>query len=126
LSWVTDEKGPRHDRAANVQATFRLLDQANPPTAIIGGNNLSTISVMQALRERRLRIPADIALAGFDDFDWAELFEPHLTVIAQPCQKIGETAARMLVERLKSPDRPRQTIRLAPTLIIRGSCGCEP
>ena len=112
------------DRAANVRATFRLLDRANPPTAIIGGNNLSTISVMQALRERKLRIPQDMALAGFDDFDWADLFEPHLTVIAQPCGRIGETAARMLVERLKTPNRPRETIRLAPTLVIRGSCGC--
>jgi LacI family transcriptional regulator len=112
------------DSAANIQGTLRLLDLPDRPTAIVTGNNLSTIGAMRAMRQRGLRIPADIALVGFDDFEWADLFEPRLTVIAQPCAQIGELAATMLVERIKAPNLPRRTARLKPRLVIRGSCGC--
>jgi LacI family transcriptional regulator len=112
------------DSAANIQGTLRLLDLPDRPTAIVTGNNLSTIGAMRAMRLRSLRIPADIALVGFDDFEWADLFEPRLTVIAQPCAQIGELAANMLVERIKAPNLPRRTVRLKPRLVIRGSCGC--
>jgi LacI family transcriptional regulator len=113
------------DTAANIRATLRLLDCADPPTAIVTGNNLSTIGAMRAIRERRLRIPDEIALVGFDDFEWADLFEPRLTVMAQPVKRIGEEAAAMLVERIKHPTSPPRTLRLDPSLIIRRSCGCE-
>lgn len=112
------------DTAANTQASLRLLDQADRPTAIVAGNNLSTIGAMQAIRDRGLRIPKEIALVGFDDFEWAGLFEPRLTVIAQPVKRIGEVAAAMLVERIKNPRISPRTIRLEPSLIVRGSCGC--
>ena len=112
------------DTTANIQATLRLIDQADRPTAIVAGNNLSTIGAMQAIRERGLKIPDEIALAGFDDFEWAGLFEPRLTVIAQPVKRIGEEAAAMLVERIKNPGMPPRTVRLKPSLIVRGSCGC--
>lgn len=109
---------------ANIQATLRLLDRPDRPTAIVTGNNLSTIGAMHAMRERRLHIPDDIALAGFDDFEWADLFEPRLTLIAQPVEQISEMAAAMLVERIAHRDLPPRTIRLDPFLVVRGSCGC--
>lgn len=113
------------DTAANIRATLRLLDLPDRPTAIVGGNNLSTIGAMHAIRERGLQIPRNIALAGFDDFEWAALFEPRLTVIAQPVKRIGEEAAAMLVDRIKKPDAAPRTLRLEPELVIRGSCGCS-
>jgi LacI family transcriptional regulator len=112
------------DTAANIQATLRLLDLPDRPTAIVCGNNLSTIGAMQAIRDRGIRIPDEVALAGFDDFEWADLFEPRLTVIAQPVKRIGEEAAAMLVERIRNPQSPPRTVRLEPSLVIRESCGC--
>lgn len=112
------------DSTENVRSTLRLLDLPDRPTAIVTGNNLSTIGAMHAIRERRMRIPQDVALVGFDDFEWADLFEPRLTVIAQPVKQIGEMAANMLVERIKDRERPRASIRLKPALVIRNSCGC--
>jgi LacI family transcriptional regulator len=112
------------DTAANIQATLRLLDLRDRPTAIVTGNNLSTICAMHAIRERRLRIPQDIALVGFDDFAWADLFEPRLTLIAQPVGEIGEMAAKMLVERISDRSLAPRTIRPEPTLVLRQSCGC--
>ena len=65
-----------------------------------------------------------LALVGFDDFEWADCFEPQLTVIAQPCEEIGRSAAKMLLERIKKPEREPKTVRHKTELIIRNSCGC--
>lgn len=104
---------------------LRLFDLANPPTAIASGNNMATIGAMHAMRERELRVPQDVALVGFDDFEWADYFEPRLTVVAQPCHEIGRSAASLLVERIAAFDGKRRTIRLKPHLIVRNSCGCQ-
>jgi LacI family transcriptional regulator len=107
-------------------ATRRLLALDARPTALATGNNLATIGAMRAIREAGLRVPADIALVGFDDFEWADSFEPRLTVVAQPCQEIGRRAAALLVERITHGEAPRRTIRLKASMIIRTSCGCPP
>jgi LacI family transcriptional regulator len=103
----------------------RLFALRTRPTAIAAGNNLATIGVMKAIGETALRIPDDIALIGFDDFEWADCFEPRLTVIAQPSELIGLRAAELLAQRIKSPAAPPRSLRLAPTLVIRRSCGCK-
>lgn len=106
-------------------ATHRLLSRDSPPTALIAGNNAMTIGVLHALRERGLRVPQDIALIAFDDLEWFDLFEPRLTVIAQPTQEIGATAVRLLLARLEDPDRAPQSVRLPTTFVHRDSCGCR-
>ena len=105
-----------------VVATRGLLDHR--PTALITANNGMTIGAMQALGEAGLRVPADIALVGFDDFPWAEWFSPRLTVIAQPCGDIGAEAARLLLRRLGDPDAEPETHRLPSRFVHRDSCGC--
>lgn len=107
-------------------ATHRLFDLGNPPTALVAGNNAMAIGVLHALRDRRLDIPNDIALVAFDDFEWSDLFHPRLTVIAQPTAEIGAEAVRLLLARLREPERPVEQIRLQPTFVNRESCGCPP
>jgi len=106
------------------EAVKALLALPEPPTAIVSANNLMTIGVVSAIREAGLDIPDAVAVVGFDDFDWAEYFEPRLTVMAQPVQDIGLRAMKLLNKRIKTPDGPRQTVRLAPTFMVRRSCGC--
>jgi len=103
----------------------RMLKGRRGPTAMVGGNNLTTIGIMHAVHDAGLRVPDDIAVAGFDDFDWADCFMPRLTVMAQDCDEIGRRAALMLEKRIQTPDRAPHTSRLAPTLIVRNSCGCS-
>ncbi|WP_093439012.1 LacI family DNA-binding transcriptional regulator [Variovorax sp. 770b2] len=105
-------------------AVAELLALRRPPTAIVSANNLMTIGAASALRDARLDIPAAMALVGFDDFDWADYFEPRLTVMAQPVKDIGLRAMKLLNKRIKTPDGARQTVRLAPTFVVRRSCGC--
>ena len=105
-------------------ATQQLLTLASPPTAIMAANNMMTIGAMHALRDANLAVPGQMALVGFDDFDWADFFVPRLTVIAQPVEALGARAVKLLLKRIESPEGKRQTVRLAPTLCVRNSCGC--
>ncbi|MFQ6346185.1 LacI family DNA-binding transcriptional regulator [Pseudomonas sp. R11F] len=106
------------------QATVQLLGLAAPPTAIMAGNNLMTLGAMHALRDAHIAVPGQMALVGFDDFDWADFFVPRLTLIAQPVQALGARAVDLLLQRMARPDAPTQSVRLAPTLRLRHSCGC--
>lgn len=106
-------------------ATRKLLSLRPRPTAIMTSNNLMTIGAMHAIREAGIDVPKDMAFVGFDDFDWADLFSPRLTVASQPLEEIGAKALNLLIKRIKNPDGSRQTIRLSATLRIRNSCGCQ-
>ncbi|MET3803370.1 LacI family transcriptional regulator [Nakamurella sp. UYEF19] len=104
----------------------QLLGLADPPTALVVGNNHMTIGVLRALKGRGLRVPEDMALATFDDFDWADVFSPHLTAIAQPIDLIAGRAVSMLFERIAGSDGPPRTERPAGLWRHRESCGCRP
>jgi len=67
-------------------------------------------------------VPDDLSLVGIDDFEWADFFEPRLTLVEQPCTELGRQAAALLVERIASPDGIRRSVRLEPTLRLRASC----
>lgn len=110
--------------AGAYDAVHQLLALPHPPSALVVANNSMTIGTMRALREKNRRVPDDMALTSFDDFEWADLFSPRLTTIAQPIQEIGATAVRMLLDRLDDPRRAPRTLRLEPHLVHRESCGC--
>ncbi|MDR3588373.1 MAG: LacI family DNA-binding transcriptional regulator [Negativicutes bacterium] len=102
-----------------------LLSGVAKPQAIFGMNNLMTMAVIKALRLMRVNIPSDIAVLGFDDWDWAELIEPPVTVIRQPTYQIGWKAATLLIKRAKSRGRSGKAslIVFEPELVVRKSCG---
>ena len=108
--------------ASATVAAHRLLSQARPPSVIVTGNNLATIGVMRAVRELGLAVPDDLSLVGIDDFEWANLFEPRLTLVEQPCAELGRQAAALLVERIAAPAGVRKSVRLAARLQTRASC----
>jgi LacI family transcriptional regulator len=118
--YMTGGNGTTADAA---QSTHKLLSLEAPPTAILASNNLTMIGAMRAVRERGLRVPGDLSLLGIDDFEWADYFEPRLTLMAQPCNEIGRQAADLLVQRIAAPDSRRRTVRLSPALRVRESCG---
>jgi DNA-binding LacI/PurR family transcriptional regulator len=105
------------------EAMRSLLDLPDRPTAVFTANNLMTLGALQAIHERGLTIPRQIAVVGFDDLAWATSLEPPLTAVAQPARDVGVTAARLLLERLAEPERPVRRIILETRLIVRASCG---
>lgn len=103
--------------------TEELLNLSLPPTALLVANNRMTMGAIAVLHKRRLKIPEEIAIIGFDDFAWAEFLEPPLTVVRLPAYEMGRKAAELLLQRLVEPELEPVLIRLAPELIIRKSCG---
>lgn len=106
------------------QAAKRLLTVEERPTAIFACNNLSGLGLMRAIHDAGLRCPDDVAVACFDDFDWAEVFHPRLTTVAQPTQAIGMQAMMMLLERMKDDtvkNLPPRVVRLKAELRVRDS-----
>lgn len=109
----------RSQVAAAREACEALLARASP-TAVFATNNLMTIGVMQAIRKLGLRCPEDISVVGFDDFDWAEAFDPPLTTVAQDPYGIGQRAMELLLG-LLAGDREPEQVRLPVELRVRGS-----
>ena len=104
---------------------WQALSTKPRPTAIFGSNTLVLHGIMSAARDLGLRVPADVAVAGFEDFRWAGFVQPGLTVVRQPGEEMGRRAAQMLFERLAGKKGPPQTVVLDTELIIRESCGCN-
>jgi LacI family transcriptional regulator/LacI family repressor for deo operon, udp, cdd, tsx, nupC, and nupG len=98
-----------------------LLALRRPPTALFVLNNLMTVGALAALHQRRLSVPRDVAIVGFDDLPWAEALNPPLTVVRQPAYSVGRQAMELLLQRIIEPDRPPVTVRLMPELIVRQS-----
>jgi len=106
------------------QAAQSLLALRSRPTAIFASNNLMAIGTMLAVRAAGLSCPEDVSLACFDDFDWAGVFHPRLTVLRQPTAEIGLRAMALLLERLrgaKNGAAPHH-IALKAELVVRDSC----
>jgi LacI family transcriptional regulator, galactose operon repressor len=97
---------------------------ADPPTAVFVANNQMTIGVMRALADLRVRVPEQLAMVVFDDFEWADLFHPRLTAAAQPIPRIGERVVQLLLSRIEDPSLPVHVERLDAELVHRESCGC--
>jgi DNA-binding LacI/PurR family transcriptional regulator len=106
-------------------AMRRLLDLPRPPRAAAVANNLMALGALQAIHERGLRIPDEVAIVGFDDMPWATSLRPPLTAVAQPAEEIGRAAAQLLLERLHEPQRLPRRVVLPTRLIIRASCGAH-
>jgi DNA-binding LacI/PurR family transcriptional regulator len=89
----------------------QLLAKPDPPTAIIGGSDLLALATMRVVRDLGLRVPDDVAVAGFDDFAFAALVDPPLTTVAVPGYEMGRAAAAMLIERLNGqPSLVQQSV----------------
>lgn len=123
---------PRHIRCGDSRAdearrqTLAMFRARAPrPTALVVLNNEMTVGTMRALRELQLRVPDDVALVAYDDFEWSDLFSPGLTAAAQNVDAIGRRAVDLLVERIGGFDGPRRVERVPTAFHHRDSCGCE-
>src|SRR5206468_1827623 len=78
---------------------------------------------MHAFLSRGVRIPQDIRMVGIDDVAYASLLPVPLTTVRQPCDQIGQTAMRMMLERIDRPLISAREVLLDGELVIRRSCG---
>jgi LacI family transcriptional regulator len=114
------------DRAGGYSAMHQILSLHPLPTAVLAINNMTALGAMQAVRERGLLVPRDIALVCFDDVEHLAVLSPFLTVMNQPAESFGTVAAQLLLDRMtgKASDRRRKVV-LQPHLLVRESCGAK-
>lgn len=109
---------------------LQKLRLPKPPTALFCLNNVTTIQVLQTFQKENIRVPEDVAIVGFDDFELASLLAVPLTAVRQPAAQLGQSATRILLDWIRrSPGLDSRSLHahiVLPTeLIIRRSCGCE-
>jgi LacI family transcriptional regulator len=96
------------------------------PDAIVCANDQTAIGAMRELQAAGVRVPADVAVVGFDDMHISALLTPPLTTVRQPMSELGERACALLLRRLADPALPPLAERFPTELIVRESCGCLP
>lgn len=102
-------------------AGLAMLAPAHRPTAVFASNDDMAAGVLSAAHELGLSVPADVAIAGFDDTDLARLVWPPLTTIRQPSRALAYAAAQMLIDAAASDPEAPLGRRLEFELIARGS-----
>ena len=86
------------DVQSAVAAAEAILDQADPPSALFTANNRNTIGAYRAVRGRRIVT----AIAGFDDFEFADILQLPLTIVSYDAKQVGREAARLLCDQIQS------------------------
>jgi DNA-binding LacI/PurR family transcriptional regulator len=103
-------------------AGHRLLAAPTRPTAVICHNDVMAIGVLQSCAERRVRVPRDLSIVGWDDVPYASLVTPPLTTVRVPRYELGQAAAQRLLDLIAG--RPGGTAPpLALELVVRRSSG---
>lgn len=98
-----------------------------PPTALLSISNMMTLGALHALHDLGLRAPRDVSLLGIDDFDFAELLDPPLTVVRVPLAAMAERAIALMLELIAGRRQPSGDTELfTAELVIRGSTAAPP
>jgi LacI family transcriptional regulator len=109
-------------RRGGYEAMRRLVALPDRPTAVFCANDLMAIGAMDAAREIGLSIPEDVALVGYDDIEAATLVSPSLTTVVNPAYEAGQTAGRLLLDRMSAGyEGGRRDVVLNAQLVERGS-----
>jgi len=106
------------------KATEELLSRPNPPTAIICGNDALAFGVQIAAKAKGVRIPQDLSVAGFNDFEYAAHLDPPLTTVRVNLEEIGRASGKMLLDMIGG--KPGSQTILSYDLVLRKSTGPVP
>lgn len=119
---LSELEADRLDVASGRDAGARLLGISPRPTAVFCANDLLALGVLQAMVAAGVRVPAEMAIAGYDDNEFAGAAAVPLTSVRQPARRIGRTAAELLIAET-GDDRPgaHRAVVFTPELVVRRS-----
>jgi LacI family fructose operon transcriptional repressor len=122
VAGLTSEAEPIAPRSELAREVATRMLQRNPlPDALVASSGLVLQGIVEAVKAAGVKVPTDIAVAGFDDLPWTSLVTPDITVVRQPTNEIGQTALRLLLERVVMPERAVRRVVLRGELMVRGS-----
>jgi len=105
----------------------QMIDSGVYPEAVIAGNDILAMGILQGIKEKGLNVPEDIAVIGFDDIPYASWPAINLSTIRQPKSRMGKSAVEILLDQLQTENEQdtsfiAKKIILDPELILRGTC----
>jgi LacI family transcriptional regulator len=109
-----------------VEAIEKILQRGKRPTAVFAANDAMAVGCAKFLRDRGVKIPADMAVVGFDDIEMSSHLEPPLTTVRVFKEEMGKLAVLRLVEMIKSKSRAVVTTHVPVELVIRASTVALP
>jgi LacI family transcriptional regulator len=116
------------DSTPNLGYTFtkKILEKKMPFTALFAFNDIAAIGAVWALREAGMRVPEDVSVVGFDDIPGAAYANPSLTTVRQPLTRMGQIAAKTLVDQIEGRGEYKQEIAIEPEFVVRDSTAPAP
>jgi LacI family transcriptional regulator len=105
------------------RAIRHWLALPTPPDGVFGAGDSVILGALQTLKSLGLRVPQDVALAGFSNEGFTAITEPQLTSVDQRCEEMGEAVVRLFLELAAAPESSfmQRQVVLQPELFIRGS-----
>lgn len=113
------------DVTSGYSSIISLLKSGNKFSAVFCANDLIAFGAIRALLDLGKSVPDDVAVVGYDDISKAEFFNPKLTTVAQPIEKIGEAIVELLMETIEKGNVSPKNIIFDSELVIRESCGAK-
>ncbi|WLQ37598.1 LacI family DNA-binding transcriptional regulator [Streptomyces castrisilvae] len=107
--------------ASGRRAMAGLIERHPEVDAVFAASDSMAAGAVAALHAAGRRVPQDVAVVGFDDFELAEQTEPALTTVRQPMEEIGRTMVRLLLEEIDQPEVAWRHVILRTRLVVRES-----
>lgn len=114
-----------YDVESGYNLLLRLLEEVPPPSAVFVTNYEMTVGAVMAVNEKNICIPHDLSLIGFDNIQLAKVVKPSLSIVTQPIQQIGETAATILLKRMKGNYDKFPSVYRLKTQLLLGESICN-
>ncbi len=113
--------GTKPIKEVGYNLTKNMFKSSKPPAAIFAANNFLAIGAYNALKQLDYKVPEDIAIVCFDDFDTGTVTSPFFTSIIQPASKMGMVAMELLLDKIEGGDNKNKQVYLKCELCIRKS-----
>jgi LacI family transcriptional regulator len=113
------------DYASAEAAVLAYVVRRSPADAILTTKNSTTVYVYKTLRKLGLKIPGDVALLGYDDFDLADALDPPISVVRQPVTQLATAAAELLFNQMEMGVGSQGLVTMDVELVRRQCCGCS-
>ena len=98
-----------------------ILASNELPTAVFAVNDVTALGIIHGLMDRKVRVPDDMSVIGFDNIEFSSMFNPPLTTINQPAFETGRLACKVLIETLTEDKTDFVSLKLEPSLVVRSS-----
>jgi len=109
---------------AGSEAALKIISQKQKrPTAVFAANDSMAVGLISTLVESGIRVPEEIAVAGFDDIPIARYISPALTTVRIDVAEMGRCAFRLLLDSFGDRRHPPRRESIATSLVVRKSCG---